>query len=95
MAHGSGVRADFIRDLRSGSLRTTLKNSQKLLFKLSPRMSAQEAEFVALLEAIKAHHESLCVYTDSRYAFGVVHDFMAQWQTAQVPHGCRSVDKTF
>lgn len=43
-------------------------------------ISAQEAELVALLEAIKAHPDPLCVYTDSRYAYGVVTDFMAQWQ---------------
>lgn len=56
------------------------ENGRQLLFKLPPGMSAQEAELVGLLEAIKAHPESLCVYTDSRYAFGVVHGFMAQWQ---------------
>ena len=33
-----------------------------------------------LLEAITAHPKPLCVYTDSRYTFGVVHDFMVQWQ---------------
>lgn len=53
---------------------------QQLLFKLPSNVSAQEAELIALLEAIKAHPEPLCVYTDSRYAFGVVTDFMAQWQ---------------
>ncbi len=46
----------------------------------SGNTSAQEAELIALLEAIRSHHELLCVYTDSRYAFGTVHDFMAQWQ---------------
>ncbi len=51
-----------------------------LLIKLSENTSAQEAELIALLEAIRSHHEPLCVYTDSRYAFGTVHDFMAQWQ---------------
>lgn len=54
--------------------------TKQLLFKLPSTMSAQEAELVALLEAIRASSEPLCVYTDSRYAFGVVHDFMAQWQ---------------
>lgn len=53
---------------------------QQVLFKLPLDMSVQEAELVALLETIKAHPEPLCVYTDSLYAFGVVHDFMAQWQ---------------
>ena len=56
------------------------ENGRRLLFKLPPGLSAQEAELVALLEAIKAHPGPLCVYTDSRYAFGVVHDFMVQWQ---------------
>ncbi len=51
-----------------------------LLIKLSENTSAQEAELIALLEAIRSHHEPLCVYTDSRYVFGTVHDFMAQWQ---------------
>lgn len=54
--------------------------SQQLLFKLPSNMSAQEAELIALLEAIKAYPEPVCVYTDSRYTFGVVHDFMTQWQ---------------
>ena len=56
------------------------ENGQQLLCKLSPGTSAQEAELIALLEAITAHPESLCVYTDSRYTFGVVHDYMVQWQ---------------
>ncbi len=52
-------------------------DNNQLLIKLSENTSAQEAELIALLEAIRSHH---CVYTDSRYAFGTVHDFMAQWQ---------------
>lgn len=55
-------------------------SGQKLLFKLPPGMSAQEAELTALLEALKAHPEPLCVFTDSRYVFGVTHDFLVQWQ---------------
>ncbi len=51
---------------------------QKLLFKLPPTMSAQEAELTTLLQAIKEHPEPLCVFTDSRYVFGTVHDYMAQ-----------------
>lgn len=53
---------------------------QQLLFKLPSNISAQEAELVVLLEVIKAHPEPLCVYMDRRYAYGVVTDFMAQWQ---------------
>ncbi len=55
-------------------------DNNQLLIKLSGNTSAQEAELIALLEAIRSHHEPLCIYTDSRYAFGTVHDFMAQWQ---------------
>ncbi len=55
-------------------------DNNQLLIKLSEDTSAQEAELIALLEAIRSHHEPLCVYTGSRYAFGTVHDFMAQWQ---------------
>ncbi len=55
-------------------------NAKQLLIKLPGNTSAQEAELIALLEAIKTNREPLCVYTDSRYLFGVVHDFMAQWQ---------------
>lgn len=55
-------------------------DANQLLIKLPQNMSAQEGEHIALLEAIRPHFELLCVFTDSRYAFGVVHDFMAQWQ---------------
>ncbi len=53
---------------------------QQLLFKLPPNISVQKAKLVALLKAIEAHRKPHCVYTDSRYAFDVVTDFMAQWQ---------------
>ena len=44
-------------------------------------MSAQAAELVALTEACKlARDKSVTIYTDSRYAFGVVHDFGALWR---------------
>ena len=56
------------------------EGAKQLLFKLPPTMSAQQAELVALLQALKAHPEPMCVYTDSRYVHGVTHDFMAQWQ---------------
>lgn len=48
----------------------------------SPRhFSAQTAELVALTEACKlAEGESDTIYTDSRYAFGVVHGFGALWR---------------
>ncbi|XP_041835321.1 uncharacterized protein LOC121636042 [Melanotaenia boesemani] len=48
---------------------------------LPSQFSAQTAELVALTEACKfAQGKSLTVYTDSRYAFGVVHDFGALWR---------------
>lgn len=49
---------------------------QKPLFKLPVTMLAQEAELTALLQAIRAHPEPLCVFTDSRYVFGTVHNNM-------------------
>lgn len=55
-------------------------DANQLLIKLPAGTSAQEAELIALLEAIRTHPEPLCVYTDSRYVFGAVHDYMAQWQ---------------
>ncbi len=40
--------------------------------------SSQAAELVALAEACKlAQGKTFTIYTDSRYAFGVVHDFGA------------------
>ncbi|CAM5075017.1 unnamed protein product [Natator depressus] len=42
--------------------------------------SAQEAELTALTEALRVGEgKKLTVYTDSRYAFGVVHDYMDVW----------------
>ncbi|XP_062248239.1 uncharacterized protein LOC133956894 [Platichthys flesus] len=48
---------------------------------LPHHLSAQAAELIALTEACKlATGKTLTVYTDSRYAFGVSHDFGALWQ---------------
>ncbi|XP_030010479.1 uncharacterized protein LOC115433294 [Sphaeramia orbicularis] len=48
---------------------------------LPSHYSAQAAELVALTEACKlAEGCSVTIYTDSRYAFGVVHDFGALWK---------------
>ena len=48
---------------------------------LPSHFSAQAAELVALTEACKlAGGQSVTIYTDSRYAFGVVHDFGALWR---------------
>lgn len=46
--------------------------------KLPGHYSAQAAELVALKEACKLMAEKeATIYTDSRYAFGVAHDFGA------------------
>lgn len=43
--------------------------------------SAQAAELIALREACKlAKDKTVNIYTDSRYAFGVVHDFGTIWK---------------
>ena len=48
---------------------------------LPPIYSAQAAELVALTEAChQAKDKSVTIFTDSRYAFGVVHDFGALWK---------------
>uniref|UniRef100_A0AAQ4QZA3 Uncharacterized protein n=1 Tax=Gasterosteus aculeatus aculeatus TaxID=481459 RepID=A0AAQ4QZA3_GASAC len=44
-------------------------------------LSAQAAELIALTEACKlAKDKTATIHTDSRYAFGVVHDFGALWR---------------
>ncbi|XP_053575174.1 uncharacterized protein LOC128664361 [Bombina bombina] len=46
-----------------------------------PFVSAQAAELVALAQACRAFAmKDVTIYTDSRYAFGVVHDFGVIWQ---------------
>ncbi|KAM3929199.1 uncharacterized protein RB166_006996 [Leptodactylus fuscus] len=48
---------------------------------LPPHMSAQEAELRALAEACKiAEGKSANIYTDSRYAFGIAHDYGPIWK---------------
>lgn len=48
---------------------------------LPPHYSAQAAELVALTKACKqAKGKSVTIHTDSRYAFGVVHDFGTLWK---------------
>ncbi|XP_069099886.1 protein NYNRIN-like [Pleurodeles waltl] len=48
---------------------------------LPPGTSAQQAELYAVTRAcILADGKSVNIYTDSRYAFGVVHDFGQLWQ---------------
>ncbi|XP_048366452.1 uncharacterized protein LOC125440637 [Sphaerodactylus townsendi] len=47
---------------------------------LPSQMSAQAAELMALLRALHIAHElSVNIYTDSRYAFGVVHAYAELW----------------
>ncbi|MGL5597420.1 MAG: RNase H family protein [Aeromonas sp.] len=51
---------------------------------LPSHLSAQIAELIALTEACKAAKgKSVTVFTNSRYAFGVVHDFGALWRHRQ------------
>ncbi|KAK2920516.1 hypothetical protein Q8A73_000001, partial [Channa argus] len=48
---------------------------------LPSHLSAQAAELIALTEACKlAEEKTVNIYTDSRYAFGVVHDFGCLWR---------------
>ncbi|XP_066440839.1 protein NYNRIN-like [Eleutherodactylus coqui] len=48
---------------------------------MPPHMSAQEAELCALTEACKlARGVTANIYTDSRYAFGVAHDYGPIWR---------------
>ncbi|XP_024234276.1 uncharacterized protein LOC112217899 isoform X2 [Oncorhynchus tshawytscha] len=55
---------------------TTLESA-----KLPSQLSAQAAELFALTRAcILAKGQSATIYTDSRYAFGVVHDFGTLWK---------------
>ncbi len=50
--------------------------------RLPDHFSAQAAELVALTRACKLASGSVAnIYTDSRYAFGVIHDFGVIWQT--------------
>lgn len=51
---------------------------------LPSHYSAQAAELIALTEACKlASNKTVTIYTDSRYAFGVVHDFGTLWKHRQ------------
>ena len=48
---------------------------------LPSHYSAQAAELIALTRACKhAENKSVNIYTDSRYAFGIVHDFGTLWK---------------
>ncbi len=50
--------------------------------RLPDHFSAQAAELVALTRACTLDSGSVAnIYTDSRYAFGVIHDFGVIWQT--------------
>ncbi|XP_039897492.1 protein NYNRIN-like isoform X2 [Simochromis diagramma] len=54
-----------------------------------PFHSAQKAELMALIRACELHVDRrVTIYTDSRYAFGVVHDFGTLWRQ----RGFRSAD---
>lgn len=49
--------------------------------RLPSHFSAQAAELIALIEACRmAKDKTVNIYTDSHYAFGVVHDFGTLWK---------------
>lgn len=51
--------------------------------KLEGQQSAQRAEVVALIEALKyAQGKRINIYTDSAYAFGAAHVELSQWKRA-------------
>jgi len=63
--------------------------------RLPSHFSAQAAELVALIEACKkAKGRTVNIYTDSHYAFGVVHDFGTLMETQRVSDFCRQTDRT-
>lgn len=48
---------------------------------LQSHVAAQEAKLCTLIEACKlSAAQSVTIYMDSRYAFGVVHNFVAIWK---------------
>ncbi|CAN2390497.1 RNase H, partial [Pristimantis euphronides] len=47
---------------------------------LPPNLSAQEAELKALTEAEVAEGKTANIYTDSRYVFGIAHDWGPIWR---------------
>ena len=70
-------------DTGSGQVGFAICTENDILFsgKLPSYLSAQAAELIALTEACKlAEGKSVNIYTDSRYAFGVVHDFGTLWK---------------
>lgn len=59
-------------------------NHETVSGSLPSHYSAQAAEMTALTEACKlASNKTVTIYTDSRYAFGVVHDFGTLWKHRQ------------
>lgn len=69
------------RDPDTGQCQTgcAVVDDHGVLQSLPSHYSAQTAELVALTEASKLA-EVMTIYTDSRHAFGVVHDFGALWK---------------
>ncbi|XP_050789814.1 uncharacterized protein LOC127040090 [Gopherus flavomarginatus] len=58
-----------------------VKEGEVYKFKLSPNLSAQVAELVALIEALRmGTGKTINVYTDSRYAYMVVHAHGTLWK---------------
>ncbi|XP_050779323.1 uncharacterized protein LOC127034483 [Gopherus flavomarginatus] len=58
-----------------------VKEGEMYKFKLSPNLSSQAAELVALIEALRmGTGKTINVYTDSRYAYMVVHAHGTLWK---------------
>jgi len=77
---GSAFRDQETGQNRVGYAIVTLHDTVKAE-PLPRHLSAQAAELVALTEACKlAKGKSVTIYTDSRYAFGVTHDFGTLWK---------------
>lgn len=70
------------RECKAGWAVTTGTDSEVLAFgALSSETSAQQDELITLTKACElANNKTANIYTDSRYAFGTVHDFRAGWQ---------------
>ncbi|XP_046901067.1 uncharacterized protein LOC124484255 [Hypomesus transpacificus] len=76
---GSAMRPDDKTILSGYSIVDNLGNSIKA-YRL-PVSSAQAAEIVALTRAcLYAKDKSVTIYTDSKYAFSVAHDFSKIWE---------------
>lgn len=76
--------AQVIEGNRRAGYAVTSVNDVVASGRLPDHFSAQAAELIALTRACTlASGSTANIYTDSRYAFGVIHDFGVIWQTRQ------------